>query len=376
MELVISPGRDDLASKSGATHSRTVSLTDKSLTIGRDRANDLAFPDDPWLSLHHMKFERESDGWFVTDLGSRNGTIINRDSLKTSHLLRHGDRIYAGHLVIEVRAPGPARLDPLTEPALFGLPDLPTKNVENDREHEAELAQANEIQRRLLPTAAPFIPGYEIAGCNLSSKWVGGDYYDFIFYKDGRIAILISDVSGNGLPAALFMASLAKRIRALIDRGPDPASALAILNRGMQSDNRLFATCFYSLLTPDTGLIRYASAGHNPGLVLRSDDRVEELAPTGIVLGVIPSADYDLREAVLQNGDTLVIFSDGVVEAQARSEEEFGEGRLIEFLRGHRRDSACVTATALKNHLLGWVSSPLPFDDFTFVIVRRIMDPG
>ncbi len=540
---------------SGPEGSSTLVELKKSLSLGRSADNDLAYPEDPWLSRYHLCFDPADKGWIVKDCASRNGTVVNATTLREPHRLKSGDRIYAGHLTIEVREAGAkpqktvisfvpqekttreativTSLDkvlgktsttaagqqpkeaplnstrvvralihagqelaghrPLEE--LFAvILDLALSAMEAKRgviltledgelvvraskgegfsistavrdrvirekcslvvsdaqsdenfnqqksiviqrvrsmmavplqtgdrvigliyvdngsflrpfsqedlelltvmanvaairiEHarlatveqseklmELELTQASEIQQSLLPRQAPVYEGYDLAGLNLPCRTVGGDYYDFLPYKDGRLGLVVGDVSGKGLPAALLMSSLQARVHMLVETGPDPASAVTILNRNLAERCPLgkFITFFYGVLDTITGSLCYSNAGHNYPLLLRAGGTVEELAGSGMVMGIFPHLQYELMETKLQRGDILALFSDGVTEACTADDEEFGERGLAEFLAAHKSEPCAVIVKALADHVRGWRGQASFADDFTVLLVRR-----
>jgi phosphoserine phosphatase RsbU/P len=535
--------------------SNTVELRKTSLSIGRSADNDLAFPEDPWLSRYHLCFERYQNGWFVKDCDSRNGTVVNAATLKGPHRLQPGDRIYAGHLTIQVqdragdgkknvisfvpqseeKSTGEATIvtslervlrktgkpdqqhagtslstartvraliragqelaghQPLQElfPSILNLAlsaveakrgviltfengeltvrasqgegfsvstavrdrvirekcslvisdaqlddalkqqksivlhrvrsmmavplqtgnsvigliyvdngavlrpfshedlDLLTvmANVaairidharlaiieQSEKLMELELAQASEIQQNLLPPEAPSFPGYDLAGYNLPCRTVGGDYYDFLPYKDGRLGLVVGDVSGKGLPAALLMSSLQARVQMLAETAPDPASAVTVLNRNLAHRAHLgkFITFFYAVLDTATGNLQYSNAGHNRPILLRADSRIEELTRSGLVMGILESVQYELGEATLEPGDMLALFSDGVTEASTASGEEFGDKGLARFLEAQKEKPCAEILNELVGHVRDWCGTASFADDFTIVLLRR-----
>jgi serine phosphatase RsbU (regulator of sigma subunit)/pSer/pThr/pTyr-binding forkhead associated (FHA) protein len=533
-----------------------VELRNVTLSLGRSAENDLAYPEDPWLSRYHLSFEQNAGNWFVKDCASRNGTVVNATNLKGSHKMKAGDRIYAGHLTIEVResAGEPRRpvisfvakeeekitreatlltsLDKVLDKAgatdreapdaslntskvvralihagqelaghrplekLFSVilklalsaveakrgviltledGDLMVRASEGagfsistavrdrvlaekcsllisdaqvddalrqqksivmhrvrsmmavplqtgDRvigliyvdnstfirpfsqedldlltvmanvaairiEHarlaeveqaeklmELELTQASEIQQTLLPTEAPEYAGYDLAGYNLPCRTVGGDYYDFVPYKDGRLALVVGDVSGKGLPAALLMSSLQARVQMLRETNPDPGAAVTTLNRSLAERCPLgkFITFFYALLDTQTGKLRYSNAGHNYPLLLRAGGKVEQLTGSGMVMGLFPSVFYEVRETILEPGDLLALYSDGVTEATTAEGVEFGEEGLGRFLSEKKSETCSQIVTSLVDHVRKWRASTSFTDDFTIVLVRRL----
>jgi serine phosphatase RsbU (regulator of sigma subunit)/pSer/pThr/pTyr-binding forkhead associated (FHA) protein len=533
-----------------------VELRNVTLSLGRSAENDLAYPEDPWLSRYHLSFEQNAGHWFVKDCASRNGTVVNATNLKGSHKIKAGDRIYAGHLTIEVResANEPRRpvisfvpkeeekitreatlltsLDKVLDKAAatdgeaqdaslntsrvvralihagqelaghspleklftvilklalsaveakrgviltleedelmvrasegagfsistavrdrvlaekcsllisdaqvddalrqqksivmhrvrsmmavplqtgdrvigliyvdnstfirpFSQEDLDLLTVmanvaairieharlaeveQAEKLMELELSQASEIQQTLLPPEAPECVGYDLAGYNLPCRTVGGDYYDFVPYKDGRLALVVGDVSGKGLPAALLMSSLQARVQMLRETNPDPGTAVTTLNRSLAERCPLgkFITFFYALLDTQSGTLRYSNAGHNYPLLLRASGKVEQLTGSGMVMGLFPSVYYEVRETKLEPGDLLALYSDGVTEATSAGGVEFGEQGLAKFLSEKQPESCSQIVTSLTDHVRKWRGSNSFTDDFTIVLVRRL----
>jgi serine phosphatase RsbU (regulator of sigma subunit) len=239
---------------------------------------------------------------------------------------------------------------------------------------ELELAQASEIQQTLLPTEAPECAGYDLAGYNLPCRTVGGDYYDFVPYKDGRLALVVGDVSGKGLPAALLMSSLQARVQMLRETNPDPGTAVTTLNRSLAERCPLgkFITFFYALLDTQTGTLRYSNAGHNYPLLLRANGKIDQLTGSGMVMGLFPSVYYEVRETKLEPGDLLALYSDGVTEATSVGGVEFGEEGLARFLSEKQSEACSQIVTSLADHVRKWRTSNSFTDDFTIVLVRRL----
>ncbi|HMF79190.1 MAG TPA: SpoIIE family protein phosphatase [Bryobacteraceae bacterium] len=533
-----------------------VELVKPALTLGRAVDNDLAYPDDPWLSRSHLRFELHEKYWWIKDCASRNGTVLNAASVKEASRIKAGDRIYAGHLTIDVRESEHTALRPVIsfitgegekvtreatletcldevlgkdsyerrpskEPSLessrvigaliragqqlvknqtleelfevilelslsaveakrgviltleegelvvkaskgdgfmistavrdrvirqknslmisdaqsddalrqqqsivmhqvrsmmaaplqtsdvvigliyvdngavirpFTREDLDLLTVmanvaairiENARlaeiEHsekltELELSQASEIQKMLLPTDPPVYQGYDLAGLNLACRTVGGDYYDFLPYQDGRLALMVGDVSGKGLPAALLMSSLQARVQMFRETSPEPGFAVTTLNRSLTERCPLgkFITFFYGLLDGATGAVRYSNAGHNYPLVMRKDGSVERLKGNGLVMGLFSTVHYEVRETKLQPGELLVLYSDGVTEASTSNGKEFGEDGLATFLATRKSVPCEEIVNQLVDHMRKWRGNTAFADDFTIVLVRRL----
>ena len=238
-----------------------------------------------------------------------------------------------------------------------------------------ELEQAAEIQSGLLPKQAPEVEGLELAGYNAPCRTVGGDYFDFLAYPDGRVAVLVSDVAGKGMPAALLMSSLQARVQVLFEEPASLGALVTRLNRNVASTcprNR-FISFFIAVIDPTTNQVRYVNAGHNPPLVLHSDGRVEKLDSTGVILGILPSAQYEEGTCLLEPGDLMVLFSDGVTEASPPgSEEDFGETRLAQALAELRDQPADSIAQAINRKVQEFTAGAPPADDLTLVVAKRV----
>ncbi len=531
---------------------KTIPLTGERLAVGRSSASELCFPEDAGLSRQHFAFETQGDEWTVQDLGSKNGTYVNNIPLKGRLILKPGDRITAGHLVIMfapgAQAPeagvvvfdgtnstspttstvvtslegathqtlalersGPkasapmqaliragqelsenrpladlfplildlaiqavnaqrgvllliegdglvpkahkgdafristavrdrvihekssvlvrdAQLDdafrgrmsiveqkvhtmmavPLqTKDRIIGLiyVDSPfilrefTKDdlnlltvmanvaairIENARLAEIEeaerimfreLSQAADIQRRMLPTEAPQVPGADLAGYNAACRTVGGDYFDFFPYSDGSVAMALGDVSGKGMPASLLMMQIHARVQALATEDPgDLAAFMTRVNKATCTNcpSNRFITFFFCVFNPATGDLRFANAGHNPPILLRASGEAVMLEGGGPVLGIVPFASYGEATAHLNRGDVLVLYSDGVTEANNPNFDEFGEQRLIEVLARHRTEPAGAIVEAVTRAVTDFAAGAPQADDITLAIAKRV----
>ena len=201
-----------------------------------------------------------------------------------------------------------------------------------------EREDAQGIQRALLPSS---LPG--IAGCDLAVRWqpasaFGGDCYDAIRLSDTAIALSIADVCGKGLPAALVMSSLQASVRAFAQADPAPHLVVSLLNQALcrNADLRRFVTFFYGVYDANARRLTYSNAGHNPPAVVRADGSVERLTTGGMVVGVFDHAGFDQGEVLLEPGDRLVLFTDGITEAESPGGDEFGDDRLVETVVRYR----------------------------------------
>lgn len=237
---------------------------------------------------------------------------------------------------------------------------------------EQELAVARDIQRRFLPEASPEIPGWSIQATWRSARHVGGDFYDFIRLPDGRLGVVIADVSDKGVPAALFMALSCSLMRASAISHFLPSEALKRLNRLLlpYSQAEMFVSVFYAIFDPRSGQVFYASAGHNPPLLCRPDGETLTLEARGIVLGVMEEIDLEEKSIRLEEGDLLCLYTDGVTETITPEREEFGLERLERFLCRHREKDLGEMEQALLEQLETFSQGQPAFDDVTMVLIR------
>lgn len=237
---------------------------------------------------------------------------------------------------------------------------------------EIELERAAEIQRQILPGRAPSVAGLELAGYNAPCQTVGGDYYDFLERPDGRVLMVVGDVAGKGMSAALLMVNLQARMQMLAEHHTGPAETVSHLNRAMHlvcPDNR-FVTLFLCQIDPGSGECAYCNAGHNPPLLMEAAGSAQWLEGGGPVLGIFPGVTYEQRVLRLKPGDLIVVYSDGVTETRNAAGEEFGEERLIEVVRANRRLSAEELLETVNRSLEEFAGGTAPPDDLTLVLAR------
>ena len=213
------------------------------------------------------------------------------------------------------------------------------EKLEAERRAARELEIAKAVQARLFPQKWPSVSALDYAGMCIQARQVGGDYYDFLDLGPGRLGLVIGDVSGKGIAAALLMANLQANLRS------QAAIALDQPERWLRAVNQLFcentpdgafATLFFAQYEEKTGRLRYANCGHLCALLLRADDTVEKLAATAIPLGLFKEWNCEIGERQLRPGDTFALYTDGISEAFNDADEEFGEERVTEALRRHR----------------------------------------
>jgi serine phosphatase RsbU (regulator of sigma subunit) len=246
---------------------------------------------------------------------------------------------------------------------------------EAERAMAKEMHQAALIQQGLLPSSAPATEGLDIAAKAVASRSVGGDYFDFIKYPDGRVAIMVGDVAGKGMPAALLMSSLQARVHVVFEEPDDLARKMARLNKSTCAscpDNR-FITFFTCIADAKTGKVVYTNAGHNPPVVVRAAGGYEMLGGAGgMILGILPMAQFQEAEVTLEKGDILVLFSDGVTEAVDPEDHDFGEERLAKLVASMSDRPAAEIVQEVHRAVHAFTQGAPPADDITVVIARRL----
>jgi sigma-B regulation protein RsbU (phosphoserine phosphatase) len=527
---------------------RVVPLDSDRISLGRSSITELCYPDDSGLSRQHLAFEKAGDDWLIRDLGSKNGTLLNGVRITAPQVLKQGDRVTAGHLILifdssTIRNTRPvvffedvddetsntsstvisglqdviqadrvkpeagsahvsaliragnelAGQRPLPElfrvilglamegvqaergvlmtleddelvirahkgegfrissavrdrvkkgssvlvrdtslddafkerrsiveqhvrtlmavplqtqekiigliyvdsPGLireFSVDDLSLLTVmanvaairiEHARFAEMEQArqllaremeQAAEIQRSFLPSVAPKVPGLDLAGFNAACRTVGGDYYDFFAYPNGRVSMVLGDVSGKGMPASLLMMGLQARVQSLIDEPESLASALTRINRITSANcpRNKFISFFMCVLDPATGELTYANAGHNPPVIVRTDGSHELLEGGGPVLGIMKGIEYQQYKVQMKKGDIFAIYSDGVTEAATPADEEFEIENLKKTLLANSQQSAQTMIEEVNKALVAWTAGAPPADDITLIVARLL----
>jgi serine phosphatase RsbU (regulator of sigma subunit) len=246
---------------------------------------------------------------------------------------------------------------------------------------ERDLDMARRVQSGLLPSQMPVLPGWDVAAFWRPARMVSGDLYDFIYFPDGKLGLVVADVTDKGVPAALLMANARSVLRgAAASAGrsgwDSPSRLMAQVNEVLSEEMPMdmFVTCLLAVLDPNNGHVRFANAGHNPPY-LRTAQGVVELRATGIPLGLFPDLEYEEKEAHLENGDTLLMYSDGLTEAHDPQREMFGFPRLRQLLVDLPGDLQ-VQSSALIDQLIGeletftgpgWEQE----DDITMITVTR-----
>jgi serine phosphatase RsbU (regulator of sigma subunit) len=243
---------------------------------------------------------------------------------------------------------------------------------------EQELQVARQIQQALLPEEVPQLDGWELTTYYEPAREVGGDFYDFLEYEDGRVGLVVGDATGKGMPAALVMATTRGMLRAVVQSVESPGEVLARVNEALVTDIPLnmFVTCLYAILEPESGSLRYyANAGHDLPYLRHHSGDAEELMARGFPLGLMPNMRYEEKVAVLALGDNALFYSDGLVEAHNPQREMFGFPRLRGLVAEHTEEGSLVDFLMEELYAFvgeGWEQE----DDITLLTLKRSAFPS
>lgn len=240
---------------------------------------------------------------------------------------------------------------------------------------ENEISLAGTIQQKLIPRELHRIEGYDLAGMNIPTKHVGGDYYDCVPLNDGRFVLIIADVSGKGIPAALLVSTLQASMRAYMDNPFELPGLVQKLNKVIYDAAPVdkYITAFFAILDPGTGRLETLNAGHNPVYIARNGSAVEKLKTGGIPLGIMGLPfPYESEKTVLNPGDRLLLYTDGVTEAMNDAEEEYNDVVSLEaFLMGNNPGNAKQFVHDLMEDIGRFTGNAPPGDDITVLYIRR-----
>jgi serine phosphatase RsbU (regulator of sigma subunit) len=279
----------------------------------------------------------------------------------------------------------------LSEAHTFALDDMRAKNRELSIAYESlqaaqihiiqkeklehELRMARSVQAGLLPRTVPALDGWQFAARWRPARIVSGDFYDFIALNDGTLGMVIADVSDKGMPAALFMSLSRSILRACATSAAALEDAVRRANVLICADSvdSMFVTLFVCALNPITGALTYVNAGHNPPLLFRAAGaQWQELKSSGMALGVTDEAHFVQHAAQLDAGDVLVLYTDGVSDALDLQDERFGRERLTAVLHDAQDEDTDSIADALERALESFTAGGDPYDDMTYVVVKRV----
>jgi steroid delta-isomerase-like uncharacterized protein len=312
------------------------------------------------ITLFRIAFGKVVESWTSIDLSPAEEEL--------QWLTEGGGGARSGDVSLAERETPPQNWDVLTRNLTWRL------RVAEARERERieqELRVARRIQRSLLPEATPALEGWQLAAYYEPAREVGGDFYDFLELEDGRLGLVVGDATGKGMPAALVMATTRGMLRAVAQSLDSPGEVLARVNDALYPDvpSAMFVTCFYAILDPLAGRLRYANAGHDLPYVLRNGEGAHKLRATGMPLGLMPEMGYEVKEAVLREGDSVLFYSDGLVEAHDPDYEMFGFPRLGALVAEHGKERSLVDALLEELYSFtgeGWEQE----DDITLLTLR------
>jgi PAS domain S-box-containing protein len=281
-----------------------------------------------------------------------------------------------------------AKASPLYDPEGNLTGSIETiRDITERREMEERLARSNvelsiaaEIQQSFLPEVIPQVAGFDVAAQSVMAKEVGGDFFDVMPFEvmaleKGTLGVLIADVSGKGVPAALFMAlsRIVVRVNALWHR--DPAKTIEYSNNVIAQDSRsgMFVTLFYGILSEENRTLTYVNAGHDSPLVCRArDGSIERLLPTGIILGARENQKYGARTTDVGPGDVVVLYTDGVTDAIDSAVDMFGEERLQDIVRENAHLSSREILTKILAGVEEFSRGEPQFDDITLLVIKGV----
>jgi len=239
---------------------------------------------------------------------------------------------------------------------------------------EEEMNLARQIQLNLLPETPPAGEGFSIVAHSQPSRTVGGDFYDFVITDDtGGFAVVIADVSGKGMPAALLAAQIQAALRTEACNHRLVSDTITNVNKiisGLSSSSGKYATLFYGVFCPQTREFEFSNAGHNFPVLMRSDGSHELLSAGGTIVGAFDETSYEAKRIKLEPNDLLFCYTDGLSEAQNQSQEEYGENRILEYLKAHRHEEADTIKEGILKQVSQFSAAPTPEDDTTLVILK------
>jgi len=239
---------------------------------------------------------------------------------------------------------------------------------------EGQLEVARQVQLELLPAKDPQLEGYDISAYNFPTEEVSGDYYDWVRIYEDQIGLVIADVSGKGVPAALLMAFLRASLRAATHIGYSPHISMAKVNYLLWEsiERNQFVTAFYGILDVTNRTLTYTNAGHNPPILLKQNGELRIMDRGSVPLGMFKDTRYHEYYLTTEPGDVLVLYTDGVTEAHNLNGDEFGRDRLAQAVRQHARLGARELIAALQTEVIEWTEGRGATDDVTFFVIKAL----
>jgi sigma-B regulation protein RsbU (phosphoserine phosphatase) len=242
---------------------------------------------------------------------------------------------------------------------------------------ESELAIASEIQQSILPRVFPPFPGrdeFDLYSIMHPAKEVGGDFYDFFFYDHDTFVFLVGDVSGKGVPAALFMMLCRTLLHSTASESKDPAAVLKKVNNvlAQENDTNMFVTVFLAYYFVDSGKIVYSNAGHLPALKVKENNEIEELSSdNSVAMGIFSDVEFSTSESTLAINDKFVLYTDGITEAVSAEEEFYGMERFIEYFKTNKHLSSKQDCANILEQIMSFQQDN-QYDDITLSVFKRL----
>lgn len=313
------------------------------------------------------------------------GVVIIRSVTRSLRLLNRGtEELKKGNLAFEIPIRRRDELGELSRSfnAMAGSIQRLLREVAEKQRMKRELEIAREVQQNFFPRLTPVLSGYELAGRCVPAREVSGDFFDFIPHGDGVIDMVVGDISGKGISAALLMASMQSVIRAqppvhggqIISARERLLQLMEILNRHLLllTPTEKFATAFYASLVEEENALYFCNCGHESPFYLNQSGEIERLETGGTILGVFPDARFEVGRIELHPQDLVLIYTDGIVDATNRQGQDLGADLLLEWLERHREKSATAMVEGIFDDLKGWAAGTPHGDDITLVGIKRL----
>ncbi len=377
LEEVFSTGRDREVTEPDRKyllHYVYIDLHESSTASDMSMVAEITYTLEPLNNaLSHMLLYYSLIGIIAVVMGIALAYFIARFlSTPINEIIEDVEQIAKGDLDHSIRTMPNPEFQRLEESINLMIKKIQAYSEELERE-KAEIRIAAEIQRTFLPEKEPGSEKFGIAARTLPAQEVGGDFYDFIPLDDSTIGLVIADVAGKGVPAALFMALSRSILRAVATAGRGAGETVGESNDLIAADASagMFVTLFYAILDQSTGELAYVNAGHNPPLhYSRDTGRIQTLSPTGMALGVLPENIYTVGNISLCPGDVLVLYTDGVTEAFNPHGEEFGDDRLMNLLLEVHANTAHAILDSVFTQVSAHAGETERSDDITVVVVK------
>ncbi len=356
-------------------------MTEKEFKLGDFPLLDFA-REQNFMITHPLKPRAESISWLSIQPGAQaEADVVNPDRLLMAVPLSIKNDLF-GVMLIEEAENG-RRFRSRRIEIINGIAQQAALAIQNDllqqemvvRERlETEVQLARQIQQTFIPHTLPTHPAWQMAARWRTARQVGGDFYDVIELPDGKLGLFIADVADKGMPAALFMALTRTLVRAAVNEMNSPADVLRRVNDQLLPDTQqgMFVTAVYGVLDTESGDFTFVNAGHNPPFWVKANQSIEKLTRTAVALGVVEQPSMQERTISLAEGDTLLLYTDGLTEAFSPDGELFGDSRLMDVLKSIQAHTADEVLVLVEHRLNEFIESVPLGDDLTMLAVRRV----